>query len=260
MDAVWDRRRILQLLITRDLKVKYSGSALGYVWSVLEPLMMAGIYWVVFTKLMHRQVGNEPYIVFLLAAMLPWQWANGSLRASMKSLSKDAKLVRSTSLPREIWVLRTVGSQMMEFIFSLPVLAIFAIATGAHLTWYVVFFPLAMLLQALLLLGCGLILAPVAVLYTDVERLIGVTLRLAFYFSPILYGVHDISRRLGHTVAHFYILNPLAGIFDLYRAAFFANQWAGWHAVGVAAVESVILLLIGLRIFRRLEGQVLKEI
>jgi ABC-2 type transport system permease protein len=258
--ALWDRRRILELLITRDLKVKYAGSALGYFWSVLEPLMLAGIYWVVFTKLMQRQVGDEPYIVFLLAAMLPWQWANASLRASMRSLSKDAKLVRSTSLPREIWVLRTVGSRMLEFVFSLPVLAAFALFTGAHLTWYVVFFPLAMALQALLLIGCGLILAPVAVLYRDVERVMSITLRLLFYFSPILYGVGDISRRLGDTAAHFYILNPFAGILDLYRATFFADQWVGWPAVGVSAVISVLLFLIGMRVFQRLEGPVLKEI
>ncbi|MDQ1618330.1 MAG: type transport system permease protein [Actinomycetota bacterium] len=260
LDAVWSRRRILQLLITRDLKVKYAGSVLGYFWSVLEPLMLAGIYWVVFTKLMRRQVGEEPYIVFLLAAMLPWQWANASLRASMRALSKDAKLVRSTSLPREIWVLRTVGSRMMEFLFSLPVLAAFAIATGAHLTWYAIFFPLAMVLQMLLLLGLGLLLAPVAVLYSDVERLITVLLRLLFYFSPILYGVHDISNRLGSTIAKLYILNPFAGILDLYRTAFFAEEWAGWGAVAVSAAISLLLLAIGVRVFRRLEGAVLKEI
>ena len=64
--------------------------------------------------------------------MLPWQWANGVLRGSMRALSKDAKLVRSTSLPREIWVLRTVGSKFVEFLFAIPVLAVFAIFTGAH--------------------------------------------------------------------------------------------------------------------------------
>jgi ABC-2 type transport system permease protein len=214
----------------------------------------------VFTKLMHRSVGVEPYIVFLLAAMLPWQWANGSLRGSLSALTKDGKLVRSTNLPREIWVLRTVSSRMMEFLFSLPVLAFFAIITGAHLTWYVVFFPVAVLLQLALLLGAGMLLAPIGVLYSDVERVIKVVLRLGFYLSPILYGVHDISHRLGHTVAHFYILNPLAGLFDLYRAAFFADEWAGWHAVAVTVAWAVGLLLVGNRVFRSLEGQVLKEI
>ena len=125
--ALWGHRRILWLLIIRDLKVKYSDSVLGYVWSILEPLMMAGVYWFVFTKLMERQLGEDPYIVFLLCAMLPWQWTNAVLRSSMKALSKDSKLVRSTNLPREIWVLRTVGSKFAEFMFALPVLAFFAV-------------------------------------------------------------------------------------------------------------------------------------
>jgi ABC-2 type transport system permease protein len=258
--TLMQRRRILFLLVTRDLKVKYAGSALGYFWSVLEPLMLAGVYWFIFTKLITRSIGESPYVIFLLCGMLPWQFASGSLRSSMKSLSKDAKLVRSTNLPREIWVLRTVGSKMAEFLFSLPVIAFFAILTGAHLTWYVVFFPLALLIQVTLLVGCGLILAPISVLYSDVGRLLPVLLRLFFYFSPILYGVNDIKQRVGPTAAHLFALNPLAGIFDLYRTAFFNDQWAGWGAVGVAAAWAVGALLVGMWVFPRLEGVVLKEI
>jgi ABC-2 type transport system permease protein len=260
VSSIWARRRILALLVSRDLKVKYAGSALGYFWSVLEPLMLAGVYWFVFTILMKRQLGASPYIVFLLCAMLPWQFANGALRSSMKSLSKDAKLVRSTNLPREIWVLRTVGSKLAEFVLSLPVLALVAILTGAHLHWQVVFFPLALAIQVALLVGCGLFLAPVSVLYSDVGRILPTILRLLFYFSPILYGVHDIKKRLGGGTAHIYSINPFAGIFDLYRTAFFAHQWAGWNAVWVSAAWAIAALVIGTRVFTRLEGLVLKEI
>ena len=140
--TLWSRRRILLLLIGRDLKVKYAGSPLGYLWSVLEPLMLAGVYWFIFTQLIHRSLGEAPYIIFLLCGVLPWQFFNAALRSSMRALTKDAKLVRSTNLPREIWVLRSVGSNLAEFLFSLPVIAFFALLTGAHLTWYVVFFPL----------------------------------------------------------------------------------------------------------------------
>jgi ABC-2 type transport system permease protein len=257
---LWRRRRILFLLVSRDLRVKYAGSALGYLWSVLEPLMLAGVYWFIFTRLITRSIGESPYVIFLLCGVLPWQFASASLRSSMKSLSRDAKLVRSTNLPREIWVLRTVGSKMAEFMFSLPVIAFFALVTGAHLTWYVVFFPLALLIQVVLLVGCGLILAPISVLYSDVGRVLPVILRLFFYFSPILYGVHDIRHRLGATTAHLFALNPFAGIFDLYRTAFFNDQWAGWHAVAIAAAWAVGLLLLGMWVFPRLEGTVLKEI
>lgn len=258
--TLWARRRVLILLVTRDLKVKYAASVLGYLWSILEPMMLAGIYWFVFTILMKRNLGESPYIVFLLSAMLPWQFANGALRASMKALSKDGKLVRSTNLPREIWVLRTVGTQLVEFLLSVPVIIFFAILTGAHLSRYAVLFPVAVVVETVLLLGCGLILAPVAILYDDVARLVPYVLRLLFYFSPILYGVRDIRHRLGPTVAHFYSLNPLSGIIDLYRLAFFPDQYTGWHAIAIAAGFAVVALLVGMVVFARLEGPVLKEI
>lgn len=257
---LWGNRRVLQLLVSRDLKVKYADSVLGYFWTILEPLMMAGVYWFVFTQLMDRTLGEEPYIVFLLAAMLPWQWTNSSLRASMKALSKDSKLVRSTNLPREIWILRTVGSKFSEFFLAIPVLVFFAVINSAELSWYVVFFPLAVLLQTVLLVGAGLALAPLAVLYGDVERLMRILTRLLFYFSPVIYGVNDVRDKLGGVVADLYILNPLAGIFDLYRTAFFPDEWAGWGAVGVSALIAFAMLAIGVTVFRRLEGTVLKEI
>jgi ABC-2 type transport system permease protein len=260
LSTLWGTRRVLQLLVSRDLKVKYSDSLLGYFWTILDPLMMAGVYWFVFTQLMERQLGEDPYIVFLLAAMLPWQWTNTVLRASMRALSKDSKLVRSTNLPREIWVLRAVGSKFAEFVFAIPVLAFFAILTGAELSRYVVFFPVAVLIQGVLLVGAGLFIAPLAVLYGDVERLLRIVLRLLFYFSPVIYGIQDVQNRLGETVSNLYILNPLAGIFDLYRAAFFPDQWVGWGAVGVSAVVAVELLVLGVTTFRRLEGTVLKEV
>lgn len=260
MRVLWGNRRVLQLLVSRDLKVKYADSLLGYFWTILEPLMMAGVYWFVFTQLMVRQLGEDPYIVFLLTAMLPWQWANASLRASMRALTKDSKLVRSTNLPREIWILRTVGSKLSEFVFAIPVLVFFAVINHAELSWYVVFFPLALLLQTALLVGAGLALAPLAVLYGDVERLMRIVTRLLFYFSPVIYGLNDVEERLGSLAAKLYILNPLAGIFDLYRSAFFPDQWAGWDAVAVAALISCGMLGVGATIFRRLEGTVLKEI
>ena len=106
----WARyRHSLWLLTTRDLKVRYSTRALGYLWSVLDPLVMAGIYWFVFTQVFQRTVGHEPYIVFLLTALLPWMWFNGAVvRLHAGVHCKDARLVRSTTIPRSIWVNRIV--------------------------------------------------------------------------------------------------------------------------------------------------------
>jgi ABC-2 type transport system permease protein len=258
--AITARKGILWLLISRDLKVKYANSKLGYVWSVLDPLLMAGVYWFVFTQIFSRGVGREPYVLFLLLGLLPYTWASGVIRDSARALTADAKLVRSSNISREIWILRVVGSKAMEFLYSLPVLVLFIIIYRQSVSWYVLAFPLAVLIQTMFLVGVGLALAPLAVLYTDVKRLLRIVLRVLFYLSPIIYGVRDVQERAPDWVHTVFILNPLAGTFDLYRAALFPGFFAGWWVVGVAALVSFGFLMLGLAVFSRLEGPALKEI
>jgi ABC-2 type transport system permease protein len=248
-------RNALWLLTRRDLQVRYSTSALGYFWSILDPLVMAGIYWFVFTQVFHRQVGNEPYIVFLLSALLPWMWFNGTVSDSTRAFIREAKLIRSTKIPRTIWVNRLVLSKGIEFVASIPVLAVFAIFAGAHLDLDVLFFPLAILIQAVLTMGIGLIVAPLVVFFRDLERAVKLALRFLFYASPIIYGTHDLPKELQFWAA----FNPLSGIFALYRSAFFPGE-LDWFLVIVSAGMAVVLLAIGLFVFRRSERAVLKEI
>ncbi|WP_323986345.1 ABC transporter permease [Microbacterium plantarum] len=245
----------LWLLSARDLRVRYSTSALGYLWSVLDPLVMSGIYWFVFTQVFHRDVGENPYIVFLITALLPWVWFNSAVTDFTRAFNKDARLVRSTSIPRSIWVGRIVLSKGIEFLFSLPVLAMFAIFGGATVNAALLFFPVAVLLQVILLLGLGLIVAPLCVLWGDLERTTRLVLRALFYASPIIYGVADLPGVFKEIGA----FNPLAGIFTLYRVGFFPDQWDTLSVV-VGAVTSIVIFGLGLLVFSRLERPVLKEL
>lgn len=249
-------RHSLWLLTLRDLRVRYSTSALGYFWSILDPLVMAGIYWFVFTRVFDRTVGEQPYIVFLLAALLPWMWFNGAVGDCTRAFLREAKLIRSTKIPRTIWVNRLVLSKGIEFLASIPVLALFAILFGARLHWQVVFFPLAIVIQFVLTIGVGLIVAPLVVFFRDLERAAKLVLRFLFYASPVIYGLPDLEKLGLDRLAAF---NPLAGIFSLYRGAFFPDQ-LDWYAVAIGSAVSLGLLGIGLLIFRRTERSVLKEI
>jgi ABC-2 type transport system permease protein len=253
--AVWRRRRAVRLLVARDLKVRYASSALGYVWSVLEPLLMAGVYWFVFTRVFDRSVGEDPYIVFLLAGLLPWTWFNATVGDTAKALHSEAKLVRSTNVPREIWVLRVVLSKGVEFLLSLPVLLFFALVTGASIGWQILLLVPAALLMATLLLGLGLLLAPLVVLVPDLERIVRIALRIGFYASPVVFAVPDVPGR----GAALFALNPLSGVFELCRAGFFPGH-VNWVHVGLAACISLLVLLVGWTVFARLERTVLKEI
>lgn len=250
----------LWLLSARDLKVRYATSALGYLWSVLDPLVMSAIYWFVFTQVFQREVGHDPYIVFLITALLPWVWFNAAVSDFTRAFNKDARLVRSTAIPRSIWVNRIVLSKGVEFLCSLPILALFVVIaafgeTPVQLGWGLLLFPVAVALQTVLLVGLGLLVAPLCVIWTDLERTTRLILRALFYASPVIYGVSDLPGAF-ETLAAF---NPLAGIFALYRVGFFPGEWDPW-VIGIGAVMSVAFLALGIVVFRRLERSVLKEL
>lgn len=253
-------RAVLWILIRRDLKVRYADAVLGYVWSVLEPLLMGAIYWFVFTKIFERKIGGEPYIIFLLAAMLPWMWFSSGLTEGAKALRSQRRLVASTPLPRQIWVFRSVGAKGMEFLFSIPVFIIFTFIFPVEVNRYVWLVPLGVLIQLLLLLGIGFLLAPMMMLFRDLEPLIRVVTRMLFYASPVIYGINDIVQRgIPESLQSVYRWNPLAGIIECYRAGFFPGE-VRWDAIAIAAGVSLVVLAIGWKVFMRLESRVLKEI
>jgi ABC-2 type transport system permease protein len=256
-------RHSLWLLTKRDLKVRYSTSALGYVWSILDPLLMSGIYYFVFVIIFDRGTAvDQPYIVFLLSGLLPWVWFNGSVSDMSKAFIREAKLIRSTSIPRSIWVLRIVLSKGIEFFASIPVLIVFALvtlltSTPAHVQWDAFYSILAIALEAVLITGVGLIIAPIVVFFRDLERAIKLVLRLLFYASPIVYGIEKFDDH--PTVKVLLSFNPLTGIMSLYRAAFFKDE-LDWFAVSMAAIVTLLIFGIGVLLFRRNVRAVLKEL
>ena len=248
-------RQSLWLLTSRDLRVRYTTSVLGYFWSVLDPLVMAVIYWFVFTQIVDRTIGEAPYIVFLLAGLLPWMWFNGAVGDMTRAFIKDAKLVRSTRIPRTVWVTRIVLSKGIEFVAAIPVIIIFAVIFGAQLTTGVLWLPVAIALQAVLTVGLGLIIAPLVVFFRDLERAVKLVLRFLFYASPIIYGLSDLPDGLELWAA----FNPLAGIISLYRASFFPGQVDALPVL-IAAAMSLLILGVGVLVFRRMISAVLKEV
>lgn len=260
---LWSRRGVVATLVTRDLRVRYARSVLGYVWTVLDPLLMSLIYFVVFVFVFKRgDLGHQPYFLFLVIGLLSWQWFSAAMTDTSRSLISEAKLVRSTNLPRQIWVVRVVLSKGVEYLLSLPVLVafvVFYLVRGeAHLNVYLLLFPLAIVLQAVALLGLGLTLAPLTVLVTDTQRVVRIILRMLFYATPVIYATHLVPEPYDKITW----LNPMTGILELMRAGFFRHDRLPivWGSVGVSVVVSVLLLFVGLAVFRRLERPVLKEI
>jgi ABC-2 type transport system permease protein len=253
-------RQVLRTLVERDLRVRYAGSVLGWVWTVLDPLLMALVYFVVFTLIFQaRQTGNQPYFLHLVTGLFLWQWFAQNMSETPRALLSQVRLVRSTNLTRELWVVRVVTAKGIEFLLTLPIVAAFTIyyvATGqTHIAWTIFLIPAALLLTFLLSVGIGLMLASVTVLVTDTARVVRIVMRLAFYATPVLYSA-DVAPPMLRTLLAF---NPMSGILELFRSGFFRGEMNMLSVVS-AVVITFVLLLVGATVFKRLEPAVLKEI
>ena len=254
--VLWEHRQVLRMLVLRDLQRQYTKFRLGYLWSLLEPLGMALVLWLVFSVLLgDRALGLQPYLLFLSVAILPWWWFLKSVQASTKIFRRMRGEIAFSGLPLQIWVLRTVISSMVEFIFSLPVILIAVAVTGFLPGPWIALFPVAIALQFLLLYGIGLLVASLSVVAPDVTRVVKIILRALFYLSPILYSISNIPASVQPIAA----LNPLVGILGLYRIGWWPEEHAsGWALVTSLAVAAGFLIA-GLITFKVLKPRILKE-
>lgn len=255
LSQIWSRRDVLWMFVVRGLKVKYADSVLGYAWSLIEPALFIGVYFVVFGRIFHTKI--EHYPLFIASTILPWLWFNGTTQQALGALRSNARLITSIALPREIYPLSVVGEKFVEFLLSLPVIVGVAALYRIAPTKYVWAFPLAVFMELVLVTGVALFMASMNTILRDIQRGIGVVLRMLFYLCPVLYPVTKISNE---NLRHLYELNPLVGIFELDRAVWFAKDFGEWRAVYISAIGCTLMLIIGWWTFIRLERPVLKEL
>ena len=251
------RSNVLAELIGRGLKVQYRESFLGYAWSLLEPLLLIGVYWIVFGRV--ARLGMPHYPLFIAAAIMPWLFFNGGLSHSAGALRSNAGLVRTVTLPREIYPLATVGQQCVEYFLSLPVVFVVGALYGVFPSRYILWLPIAIVVEIILVTGLGLMLAAMNALLRDVSKLLRVALRVLFYLSPVIYP----STRFHGFAATLYQLNPLVGILQVNRAVWYPGLIPGRTLLAEFAVSclgAVLFLVVGWWTFIALERHVLKEL
>lgn len=269
--AMWSHRNTLRLLVRRDLAVKYQQSVLGYLWSLIEPLGMGVIYFFVFGVLYrsatdrHLGAAGDSYPLFLITGIFAWMWTNSAISEATNALTGQARLITTMNLPREVFPIGRVGGRFAEYVAGLPILVAVAIVYASlgkiDLGISLLALPLAVLIQATLLIGIALLLSSLNVLMRDVERLMRLVTRVLFYATPIIYPLTLVQESsLPDWVKIAYEVNPLVGIFQLHHAIWYPDEFPDARLLGVAAGGSLLTLLVGWWVFRRLEPAVLKEL
>lgn len=258
-------RELVKNLVLRDLKARYKNSILGLFWSLLNPLFTMLVFTVVFTFMMpNNQISKFP--VFLLCALLPWNFFQAALMGCTNSIVDNATLVKKVYFPREALPLSTVLSNFVNFLLALLVLFVMIWAFRIPLTRQVLWLPVIMITQLVFTLGLGLILATTNVFYRDTGLILGVVLQAWFFLTPIIYPIDILPTQrsiLGltlniHRLA--YILNPMASIISSYRVVLYHGARPALDFMLRTLVTAVATLVLGYAIFSRYSGTFGEEV
>jgi ABC-2 type transport system permease protein len=264
---VWRARNVLRFLVRRDLALKYQQSVMGYLWSLLEPLGIGLIYYFVFVLVIGRggrlsgSVPEDQYILYLMAGIFSFMWTNGVLSEATKALSGQKNLITTMNVPREVFPVGRVFARSAEFLTGLPILVGIAVFVGADFSWWLLVLPLAVLMQAVFLIGIALLLSSINVMLQDIERFMRMIHRLVFYSTPILYPLSMVEGSDLPTWAKLlYKANPLVGILEIHHGAWFPQLFPSAGLLITSVVGCLTTLVTGWLVFRRLEPAVLKEL
>ena len=266
--GVWRSRNVLWYLVRRDLALKYQQSFMGYLWSLIEPIGIGLIYYFVFIVVIGRggrlagAIPEKQYILYLMAGIFSYMWTSGVLGQATGALTGQKSLITTMKVPREVFPIGRVFARSAEFLAGLPILALIALWRDAPFTWWLLLIPVAILTQAVFLIGIALILSSLNVMMRDIERFMSMISRLIFYSSPILYplAMVETADGLPDWAKLVYKANPLVGIVELHHAAWFPHVFPSIGLLITTVAGCLITLGVGWLLFRRLEPAVLKEL
>jgi len=251
--SMLQHRDVIWILIKKDFKVRYRNSALGFVWSLLNPLSTMIILTVVFSLLLKSGIQNYP--VFLLAALLPWRFFSIGTMQATGCIVGNPSLVKKIYLPRYILVLTNNLASFISFLIEFMALLPIMIALGLTLTPYVLLLPTVMIIEFLLVLGISFALASLSVFYRDFYQIWEITLQLGFFLCPIFYDPNLVPERF----RFYYSLNPMTRIIESTRQILFYNGLPTLFDLVTPLIFALVFLVLGYAIFRRFEPRFAEE-
>ena len=242
-------RLLIQSLVARDLKARYRGSVLGFLWSFINPLLLLLTYGLVFTKMLPgaRSAETEPYFLFLFCGILPWTWFQASIAESSGVLIAGGNLIKKVLFPAEVLTTVTVLANLAHFVLGLPILLVFLAAEG-KLGPSALLLPLPILVQLVFTLGLAFFVSALTVHFRDIQSILSHVLQLWFFATPIVYfygGIHGVFR----TVLR---LNPMAHVMVSYQQMLLHGDFDHFKGLALAGVAALVMYALGAFLFERL--------
>jgi len=238
-------RDLVGTLIVRELTVRYKRSTIGFVWTMLQPMLTMVVLHIVFSTMFRFQLDNYP--VYVLAGVLFWNFFSQSIISSMNSLRGNAGLLKKLPVPHAVFPLATVAAGVVNLVLAMIPLFVVLVVTGHPLTPALLFLPVSIAIATLFTLGAGLLLSPLAVFFYDVVEVVGVLMMLGMYATPIFYPMSIVPERFRWLVR----FNPVRSILEEFLDPIFYSKVPPLSHLAVATTVAVLVFLIGVWSFRR---------
>jgi homopolymeric O-antigen transport system permease protein len=245
----WPYREIFFFLAWRDIKIRYRQTALGAVWAVVQPLLTALVFTVLFGRVGKVPSDGMPYPLFSYTALLAWIYVSSSVSSASGSLVGNSELIRKVYFPRAIIPAASVLVPLVDMTIAVMILLAMMVYYRIRPSLELLLWPVIVFELVALTLGIGLILAAVNVKYRDVKHALPFAIQLWLFLSPIIYPVSMIPRRFRMWLA----LNPLTGIIEALRASVSPTKQLNWHLLGISAGITLILFVAGVAYFKNTE-------
>lgn len=251
---IYNYRELLKNNVKKEIRGRYKNSVLGVLWTFLNPLLQLAVYATIFPLILKT---TQPYyVIFVCVGLIPWTFFATSIAQSSFTVISNGNIVKKVYFPREILPISVITSGMVNFVISTIIILIFCFCYGLGVSWHIVFYPIILLIQYILLLGISFILSAVTVYFRDLEHFVQIALQVLFYATPIVYDVNTIPESFKFIMK----LNPMAHIITGYRDIFYNQKIPDFKNLGILFILSLVFCIVGYIIFNKLQKKFAEQL
>lgn len=252
--SLYEYRELLKTSISKDIRGKYKNSVLGIIWSFLNPLLQIAVYAIVFPLIMKSNLPN--YTVFLCCGLIPWNFFSSAISRTSFTMIENGNIIKKVYFPRQILPLSVVTSEAVNFVISTIIILAFVLGYGMGISKFIIFYPLVLIVQYLLLVGISFVVSSVTVYFRDLQHFIGIVLQLLFYATPIVYASNTIPENFQWILK----FNPMTYVINGYRDIFYYQQTPDLLSLAIVLGISIVICFVGYMIFNKLQKRFAEEI
>lgn len=246
---LWIYRDLLFILAERDIKLRYKQTILGIAWVILQPLVTAIIFTIVFGNFARMPSEGLPYILFVFAGLLPWNLFSSSLSRAGGSLVSNAGLISKIYFPRLLVPIASVGAILVDFAVAFAVTMILMVYFGIPFTWRLAALPYFLLITLLTSMGVSLLISALSVYYRDFMYALPFLIQAWTYASPVVYSMSIIPEQWRWAVS----INPAIGFIEGFRWSLLGSQGLTREMFLISTISAIVFFVFGLIVFRRVE-------